>query len=112
MRASVTAANCYIDAPPENDASLHEAIMDLPVVERGFINNHKFGWFLKKNANRFVNGMYVRKEPSTERNAWSVQLVDPASASFLTSKPDSAKARIREEIQMPDGSVMINGERY
>ena len=51
---------------------LHDAISEFPVEERGKINNGKFGWLLKKNANKVVNGMKFEKVEQGERLAWRV----------------------------------------
>jgi hypothetical protein len=51
---------------------LHDAISEFPVEERGKINNGKFGWLLKKNANKVVNGMKFEKVEEGERTAWRV----------------------------------------
>src|SRR5690606_32771206 len=41
--------------------TLLDAIRELPVEERGAINRSKLGWFLKKHANRIVNGYEFQK---------------------------------------------------
>ena len=68
----------------EMNAELKDALEELPVVERGYINRGKLGWFLKKNARRIVNGMEIRPAECSERNAWCVAKVKP-----LTSDPSS-----------------------
>jgi hypothetical protein len=82
------------------DSTLQDAIIELPVADRNVITPKKFGWFLRKNENHIVNGMYVRKEPCSERTAWSVQLTHP-----------SRKVE-PEVIRLPDGSEMVDGEIY
>jgi hypothetical protein len=56
---------------------LKDALFELPVVERGNINPNKLGWFLKKNANRIVNGFEFQTAKADGRLAWSVVQVTP-----------------------------------
>lgn len=76
---------CFRDRPTmvrtlldraEQDAALKEALLDLPVVERGFVNRSKFGRYLARHANRIVNGHELRQSPNGERNAWVVVATD------------------------------------
>ncbi|KAA9016060.1 MULTISPECIES: DNA-primase RepB domain-containing protein [Sphingobium] len=55
---------------------LEDALFDLPVVERGSINPSKLGWYLKRHANRIVDGFEIQKAPCKERQAWAVVPVD------------------------------------
>ena len=59
------------------DEVLLEAIENLPFVEGGPVNRTKFGYYLKRNANRPVRGFRLEKAPSSERTAWRVVRVDP-----------------------------------
>jgi hypothetical protein len=75
-----------------DDAAMHpnlnDAIHELPVIERGEINRSKLGWFLKKNANRIVNGMEFKKGSADGRNGWSVVHVHGERESpFAPPKP-------------------------
>ena len=54
------------------DCDLHDALLELPFVERDEINRSKMGGYLKRNANRIVDGFELQKSASTERNAWRV----------------------------------------
>lgn len=54
------------------DQALHEALMDLPVVEAGKINPGKLGYYLKKRRGRIVDGMMIEDGTSTERKSWRV----------------------------------------
>jgi hypothetical protein len=58
------------------DDALAEAIMELPVNDRQFVNPSKLGWFLKKNAERIIDGHVIRKVDTPERRAWTVVKVD------------------------------------
>jgi len=51
---------------------LHDALFELPVVERGEINRSRLGWFLKKHANRIVDGYEFRRCMADGRVAWQV----------------------------------------
>lgn len=57
------------------DSDLLDAIKEFPVEERGAVNRPKFGWILKKNANRIVNGFEFQKAEADGRNAWRVVVV-------------------------------------
>jgi hypothetical protein len=49
-----------------------DAIREFPVDEKGEINRSKFGWVLKKNANRIINGFEFQKSEADGRTAWRV----------------------------------------
>jgi hypothetical protein len=49
-----------------------DAICEFPVEERGVINKSKFGWLLRKNANRIVGGFEFQKYDADGRTAWRV----------------------------------------
>jgi hypothetical protein len=59
----------YID---DDGNDLKDAIREFPVEERGHINRSKFGWVLKRNANRIVNGLEFRRAEADGRTAWMV----------------------------------------
>ena len=52
--------------------NLLEAILEFPVADRGTINNSKFGWMLKKHANRVVDGLRFEQVDEPQRVAWRV----------------------------------------
>jgi hypothetical protein len=56
----------------ERSPALDEALHELPVIERDNVNRSKLGWYLKRNANRIVNGYQLKRTPTGERNAWTV----------------------------------------
>lgn len=58
------------------DHALAETIMELPVNDRQFVNPSKLGWFLKKNAERIIDGHVIRQVVTPERRAWTVVKVD------------------------------------
>ena len=56
----------------EMNEDLFDAMREFPIEERGVINRSKFGWLLKKNANRIVDGFEFKKAKADGRNAWRV----------------------------------------
>ncbi len=58
----------------DNDklGDLHDAVMELPCVERGIVNQSRFGRYLARNKNRIVNGLQLVEAPHSERRAWGV----------------------------------------
>lgn len=81
--------DCFADKPitvrklverTDGNHALKDAIEELPVMERGYINRGKLGWYLKKHAHRIVNGMEIRPAACSERNAWCVAKVKPIVA--------------------------------
>jgi hypothetical protein len=89
-----------LEQAERDNGTLQDVIMELPCSERDRVNRSKFGWFLKRNAERIVNGFSLRKEDSSERTAWSVQLVEPQPAAPSDEPYDHTKP------------VMINGQLY
>lgn len=59
---------------------LDEVLQELPVVDKGFINNRKFGWFLSKNENRIVGSLKFVKDRADGRVAWKVVKVDSGNS--------------------------------
>ena len=64
----------------ETSNDLHEALYDLPVIERGNINNHKLGRFLSKSENKIVGGLKFVKTRADGRVAWAVVKVEPRNS--------------------------------
>jgi hypothetical protein len=83
------------------DTDLHDAFMDLPVVERGTINRSKLGWFLKRNQDRIIGEYTLQKAESSERNAWRVVRVGEGEAAPLPSSPPSESPTARIIIGSP-----------
>ena len=63
----------HIDQYKEGD--LRDAVMELPCVERGFVNQSRFGKYLGRNRNRIVGGFQLVDAPSSERKAWAVKRI-------------------------------------
>lgn len=51
---------------------LDDALQDLPINDGRMVNRSKLGWYLKKNMQRIVGGLELRKATCSERNAWCV----------------------------------------
>lgn len=56
--------------------ALREALLDLPIVERDDISNSKFGWYLRRNADKIAGGFKLLNARTAERNAWRVVSVE------------------------------------
>lgn len=59
------------------DENLSEAILDLPVMDRDVVNRNRLGWYLKRNANRVVDGFELQQVANSTRNAWRVVAIEP-----------------------------------
>lgn len=46
--------------------------MELPCVERGYVNQSRLGRYLARNKNRIVDGLQLRETPVSARRAWGV----------------------------------------
>jgi hypothetical protein len=64
---------------------LQDAIAEFPVMERGEVNRSKFGWLLKRNANRIVAGLMFERVDGSERTAW--QVVQAGGATAIPASP-------------------------
>jgi hypothetical protein len=78
---AVTVRKLVETAEAKTSGPLYEALTDLPVMERTEVNRGKLGWILKKNENRVINGLQIRKAPCSERTAWAVvPIIDEADS--------------------------------
>jgi len=66
-----------VEVAMREHSDLLDAIREFPVGERGEINRSKFGWLLKKNANRIVGDLEFQKTEAQGRTAWRVVAVNP-----------------------------------
>ena len=57
-------------------ADLEDALMELPVTERDYVNRSKLGWFLKQSMGRVVGGFELQRVNSAHRTAWQVVIVE------------------------------------
>lgn len=69
--SNFTTVRKVVDAA-KNHTDLHDAISEFPVAQGGDINPGKFGWLLRKNANRIVNGLSFKLGEADGRRAWAV----------------------------------------
>ena len=72
-----------------NDELL-DAMREFPIEERGEINRSKFGWLLKKNANRIVDGLTFVRDSADGRTAWRVESAGTPPSPALPGSPDPA----------------------
>lgn len=70
-----TTVRKVLDVAMDNE-DLMDALREFPIEERGGINRSKFGWVLKKNANRIVGGLEFRRAEADGRTAWRVVEAD------------------------------------
>lgn len=66
-----------VERAKNDESHLMDAIRELPVMDRGDVNPSKFGWFLKKNANRIVCNYKFVESTADGRKAWSLVFVSP-----------------------------------
>ncbi len=72
---------------------LIDAIREFPLEERGEINHGKFGWFLKKNANRIVAGHAFQRTAADGRVAWQVVAVNATAEPLSAAVTDRIAVR-------------------
>ncbi len=71
-------------------SDLLDAILDLPVIDRGNINRSRLGHYLRRNRDKIVKGLVIQKVDSAERNAWRVvKVADPEVAAQTPASPPS-----------------------
>lgn len=70
-------------------SDLLDAIREFPVEDKGDINPSKFGWMLKKNEDRVVNGYKLEKSQADGRLAWRVVVVTAPPLPPLPSLTES-----------------------
>jgi hypothetical protein len=80
------------------------ALCELPVLDpNGSVNASRFGWFLKRNAGRIVDGYRIEQARADGRVAWRVVRVEgPASP---PSPPSGAESETRPSVADEGGSV-------
>ena len=100
--APTTVRRAVERAKADYSNDLMDAIREFPIEERGTINNSKFGWFLKKNANRIVDGHYFQKATADGRVAWQV-LAMKSLDTTATGISHSGDSEIDEE---PEGGEL------
>ena len=78
-----------VDAALFVHPELLDAIREFSVEEKGSINRPKFGWLLKKNANRIVGGFEFQQAAADGRTAWRVIRVKTPPLTHLPPLPPS-----------------------
>ena len=76
----------HIDEHKRGD--LYDAVMELPCVERGYVNQSRFGRYLGRNKNRIVNGLQLVEAPHSERRAWAIVPISTHPRKPLPIIPD------------------------
>jgi hypothetical protein len=72
----------------DKNGDLYDAVMELPCVERGHVNQSRFGRYLGRNKNRIVRGLQLVEAEHSERRAWAVIRVAPGEKKVVTIAPD------------------------
>jgi hypothetical protein len=80
----------HMDSDKRGD--LYDAVMELPCVEKGFVNQSRFGKYLGRNKNRIVNGLQLVQAEHSERRAWAVVRVSQQTE--VKPKPANDEAPI------------------
>ena len=84
------------------ESGLMQALLELPVVDnKGNINPSKLGWFLRKNANRIIDGYEFQKCEADGRTAWRLVYVNSADS------PPPFEKRV-EDISEEDDAFKID----
>ena len=96
----------------DQNAPLHEALMELPVVDRGHINRSRFGRYLARHANRIVDGYELRQSPTSERNAWTVVAIDPSGEPIHSLAADAGEPERAFERAFPPHGGAAPGEIF
>ncbi len=82
--SKATTVRKVVETAQGSKADLLDAIREFPIEDRGSINNSKFGWLLKRNANRIVGGFELQKAEADGRGAWKVIEVNPSPRDLTT----------------------------
>ena len=80
-----------VDKALHGHGDLLDAMREFPIEERGEINRSKFGWLLKKNANRIVGGFEFQQTEADGRTAWRVIKAAPRSPALPASTGSSPR---------------------
>jgi len=72
----------------DKNGDLYDAVMELPCVERGHVNQSRFGRYLGRNKNRIVKGLQLVEAEHSERRAWAVIRVTPSEKKVVPIVPD------------------------
>lgn len=92
-----------VEEAEDGHPDLLDALREFPVVERGEINRSKFGWVLKKNANRIVGGYEFQRTEADGRTAWRVVPATPPQFTAVPPSPASPPSTGPVAESAPDG---------
>lgn len=88
----------------EQDNELIEALLELPVTDRGVVNRSKLGRYLARHANRIVNGYELLQAATGERNAWKVVATDESIRDLPPSPRESPRGPVMTPPRVPPPS--------
>lgn len=88
----------------KHGGELEEAILDLPVVEKGNVNRSRLGHYLKRNRERLVAGLMLQKAEHSARNAWKVVKAERGNSPPTPPLPSSppANSATQAEAGLPE----------
>ena len=92
--SKATTVRKVVETAQGSKADLLDAIREFPIEDRGSINNSKFGWLLKRNANRIIGGFELQKAEADGRGAWKVIEVNPSPRDLTTKTVMSEKKKL------------------
>jgi hypothetical protein len=81
---ATTVRKAIVESDSLGGNDLLDAMRECPVEEKGEINPSKLGWYIKKNANRIVDGLMFQQSMADGRTAWRVVLSKPPGLPPLT----------------------------
>ena len=91
-----------------SDEALQDAVAEFPVMDASGLNRSKFGWLLKRNANRIVDGLMFERVDGSERTAWKVVRVGDAA---VTSPPSPPLPALSSQVKaVPANDSSVDGE--
>lgn len=98
-----TTVRRVVEVAQQGNFDLLDAIREFPVEERGEINRSKFGWLLKKNANRIVGGFVFQHATADGRVAWRVVTTNTPPLTPLPPLTGSAEKTVTSETKVVEG---------
>ena len=91
-----------VDTAIYRNPNLLDAMLEFPVEVNGGINRSKFGWLLKKNANRVIDGYEFQQTTADGRTAWQVAAVKSPPLTALPPFRTSVEKTVTPIIKDPD----------
>lgn len=84
---AMTVRQLAAHADEDEDGAFAEALENFPLRDGKFINRSKFGWLLKKQAKRVVNGYRILEDRADGRKGWRVERVQVPAPDSPPSPP-------------------------